>query len=380
MALATAAPTLGALNPAYRERIYNYIDYCRKNDIRCAETITDAKGHRKLRPNEQDDPDFYVHVVDRNKDGVFISGAKMHITGAAVVHDLVVLPTKTMRPGEEDYAIACAVPANAPGVTIVNTTYAPRGEDLRHYPVSGRRTTPEGFIIFDRVFVPNERVFLDGEVAQSAVLAHALGLWERGSGVARESKAGDRLVGMAALLADANGTTKKPHVQDMLAELIMYATTSKALADAAVVHGTTNEDGSFAPSELHVSTHKYYRVSQHGHMIDLLHEIAGPLTVAAPTMGDLEDPAVGALLDEMLGTPGFTAEQRLRLFHFLRDTTADTFGGWATAAGNLSGGGQRSQQIVALRHYDMDRARAIAAASIGLHGEPNIDDIGVTGI
>jgi 4-hydroxybutyryl-CoA dehydratase/vinylacetyl-CoA-Delta-isomerase len=64
----------------------------------------------------------------------------------------------------------------------------------------------------------------------------------------------------------------------------------------------------------------------------------------------------------------------------LRDTTADTFGAWATAAGNLSGGGQRSQQLVAMKHFDLEKAKAIAAESIGLNGEPVIDDIGVTGI
>ena len=87
-----------------------------------------------------------------------IRGAKLHITAASLGHDLMTIPTKAMKAGEEDYSIAAMVPVNAPGVKIINTTYHPRHEDTRDFPLSGRRSTPEGFVIFDDVFVPNERV------------------------------------------------------------------------------------------------------------------------------------------------------------------------------------------------------------------------------
>src|SRR5690606_13431577 len=152
-------------------------------------------------------------------EGVYITGCKMHISAASIEHELVILPTKAMRPGEDDYAIACAVPVNAPGVSIIDTSYAPYGTelDLRDFPVSGKRSCPEGFVIFDNVFVPNERIFLDGEVSHAATLAHALGLWERAAGIAHAGDAADRYVGMAALLAEANGIENEPHIKDKLA-------------------------------------------------------------------------------------------------------------------------------------------------------------------
>ena len=72
------------------ERMYRY---CRDNDLRGAEVITDPKGDRKRRAHEQDDPDLYVRIVDRNKDGIVVRGAKLHITAASLVHELVVMPT-----------------------------------------------------------------------------------------------------------------------------------------------------------------------------------------------------------------------------------------------------------------------------------------------
>lgn len=366
LALTSAAARLGQLNPAYKERIHAYVDYCRENDLRCAEVITDAKGHRKKRPNKQSDPDFYVHVVDRNSEGVFITGAKMHISASSIEHELVIMPTKAMYPGEEEYAIACAVPVNARGVSIIDMTYAPRSEDVRHYPVSGKVNCPEGFVIFDNVFVPYERVFLDGEVQHAATLAHSLGLWERAAGLGDAGAAADREVGMAALLAEANGVADHPRIKDQLAQLVVYATMCRAAGEAAMVNATRTEDGNMLPSPLFVSALKYFKSEFRAKLLDIQHDIAGDQLVNAPTVGDFEHPDLHEAMQEAFAAPGFTAEDRLRLFHYVRDTTADAYGGWAFVTGQLAGGGQHAQRIVTMRQYDMERAKALARRAVGI--------------
>jgi 4-hydroxybutyryl-CoA dehydratase/vinylacetyl-CoA-Delta-isomerase len=366
LALTSAAAKLGEVNPAYSERIYAYVEYCKKHDLRCAEVITDSKGHRKKRPNKQSDPDFYVHVVDRNADGVFITGAKMHISASSIEHELVIMPTKAMYPGEEDYAIACAVPVNARGVSIIDMTYAPRAEDVRHYPVSGKVNCPEGFVIFDNVFVPNERVFLDGETAHAATLAHSLGLWERAAGLGDAGESADREVGMAALLADANGMGEDPRIKDQLASLVVYATMCRAAGEAAMVNATKTEDGNMLPSPLFVSALKYFKSEFRARLLDIQHDIAGDLLVNAPTVGDFDHPDLHAALGEAFAVPGFTAEDRLRLFHYVRDTTADAYGGWAFVTGQLAGGGQHAQRIVTMRQYNMEHAKKIARRAVGI--------------
>ncbi|MEZ5216541.1 MAG: 4-hydroxyphenylacetate 3-hydroxylase N-terminal domain-containing protein [Ilumatobacteraceae bacterium] len=44
----------------YADRALAYFDDARERDIRCVQTITDAKGHRALSPSQQDDPDLYA--------------------------------------------------------------------------------------------------------------------------------------------------------------------------------------------------------------------------------------------------------------------------------------------------------------------------------
>ena len=234
MTLLTAAPRLSGIDPVYKHRLAAYVDDATRCDIRIAECITDAKGNRTLPPSQQHDPDVYVRVVDRRSDGVVIRGAKLHISAASLVHDLMVMPTKAMKPGEEDYSIACAVPVSSPGVCIINTSFHPRVDDTRHYPVSSRLSMPDGFVVFDDVFVPHDRVFLDGETADATVFAHALGLWERLGGLTAMVTQADQLVGLAQLIAEANGLARVPHVRDKIDEMLIHATLLRAGLEAAL--------------------------------------------------------------------------------------------------------------------------------------------------
>jgi 4-hydroxybutyryl-CoA dehydratase / vinylacetyl-CoA-Delta-isomerase len=367
MTLLTAAPRMSGVDPIYRERLTAYVDDATRRDIRIAECITDAKGDRTVPPSQQDDPDAYVRVVERRREGVVIRGAKLHISAASLVHDLMVMPTKAMKPGEEDYAITCAVPVNSPGVRIINTTYHPRSDDVRHFPVSSQRSMPDGFVVFDDVFVPDERVFLDGETANATVFAHALGLWERLGGVTAMVTQADQLVGLAQLIAEANGLARVPHVRDKVDEMLIHATLLRAGLEAALANAHCTPEGYFYPDELYTNVAKYQGAAQFHLMVRHLHDIAGGAVLTSPTMGDLEHPDTGPYVEKyMQGAAGAPAEHRMRLFHAIRDLTADSFGGWHLVTNLQSGGGLFAQRIVARKHYDMERAKDLGRAAAGL--------------
>ena len=106
MALLQVKDRLSAINARFAHNIERMYLYARDHDLRAAEIITDAKDDRSKKAHEQADPDMYVRIVERRNDGIVVRGAKLHITGAALVHELVVMPTKSMRPEEADYAVA----------------------------------------------------------------------------------------------------------------------------------------------------------------------------------------------------------------------------------------------------------------------------------
>ena len=203
--LTSAAPKVGETRPEYVERMYAFQDFVLKEDMRITQCITDAKGNRSSSPGKQDDKDSYVHVVDRSPDGVVIRGAKLHITGASFGHELMTIPTKAMKAGEEDYAIACVVPVNAPGVKIIDTTPAPPGDEIRRLPGVRQARDARGVrdlrrrVRPERARLPGRRGRLRGDVR---ALARAVGAarWHRVHGRRR-----DVLVGLAQLIAEANG-------------------------------------------------------------------------------------------------------------------------------------------------------------------------------
>jgi 4-hydroxybutyryl-CoA dehydratase / vinylacetyl-CoA-Delta-isomerase len=350
-------------------RINAYVEQARRRDLRLVECITDAKGNRSLSPSKQEDSDSYVRVVERRSDGVVIRGAKLHISAAAFAHDLMVMPTKTMKPGEEDYSIACAVPVNSPGVYITNTTYHPVGRDPRDFPVSSRMSIPDSMCIFDDVFVPNELVFLDGQTEQAAVFAHSLGLWERLGGVSFMVIQADELVGLAQLIAEANGTAKIAHVREKIDEMMIHATLLRAGLEAALLHAHSTPDGFYYPDDMYTNVTKYQGATMFGLMVRHLHDIAGGAVVTAPSMLDFDNPDLHDFLQKYMATDStVTGEYRTKLFHAIRDTTADSYGGWHLVTNLQSGGGLFAQRLVTRRNYDLDNAKRLARKAAGLGG------------
>jgi 4-hydroxybutyryl-CoA dehydratase/vinylacetyl-CoA-Delta-isomerase len=369
LGLLTAAPALVSCNSEYGERIKQFLEHCRRDDIRLAEAITDTKGNRVKRAREQAHADHYVRITRRTSEGVFVSGAKLHVTAAAIVQEIFVMPTKRFHPGEEDYAVSFAVPVATDGITIVNATYRPRSSarDNRDYPVSGRIGLPEAMVIFDDVFVPYERVFLDGHVTVSGTMAHSLGVWERMAGLAYMVKEAEELVGLAELIAEANGLAGVQHIRDKITGMSMYATVLSATLIAAVEESKTNDDGLVYPSELYSNVGKYLGAEQYHNVVRDLVDIAGGSVVTVPSMAEFDNPEVADYMEKYWSTStgaDANARYRAQLFHAIRDVTSDAFGGWRQVSNVLSGGGLRAQRLVARKHFDMDRAKERALALI----------------
>ena len=125
--------------------------------------MTDAKGDRSLRPAEQKDPDQYLHVVEERKDGIVVRGAKLHQTGAINSHEIIVMPTRTMKEDEKDYAISFALPSDTSGIIYIYGRQSCDTRKLESPTIDVGNTQYGGqecIVVFDDVFVPWERVFM----------------------------------------------------------------------------------------------------------------------------------------------------------------------------------------------------------------------------
>lgn len=368
MALMSVKDQVAEVSPLYAENIARMYRYCRDNDLRGAEVITDPKGDRKRRAHEQDDPDLYVRIVERRNDGIVVRGAKLHISAASLVHELVVMPTKGMRQDEADYAVSFSIPVNTPGVKIINRSFAPPGElNAFDYPASAHHNCPEGFVVFDDVFVPWERVFLAGESRLASRLAQSLGLWERTGGVIEAVRQSRLFVGLAQLVSEMQGKDEDPVVQSTIAELIAYAEMLRMSLDFACRNFETTASGMVHPNILAINTAKYYYASKFHEMVRNLHDLGGGLILTLPSEADLRHPESGPYMRKYLSTkPNVKVEDRMRVYNLIRDLTADAYGGWNLVVALQAGGGLTAQRTMMNRTYDMAAARSLALAMAGV--------------
>ncbi len=366
MALMSVKDQVAQVNPKYAENIERMYRYCRDNDLRAAEVITDPKGDRKRRAHEQDDPDLYVRIVERNDQGIVVRGAKLHITAASLVHELVVMPTKGMRQDETDYAVSFSIPVNTKGVTIINRSFAPAELNAFDYPASSHHSMPEGFVVFDDVFVPWDRVFLAGEVQLASKLAQSLGLWERTGGVVEAVRMSELFVGLGQLVSEMQGKDQDPMVQASIAELITYAETLRMGLDYACRHYEQTPSGMVFPNMLAINVAKYYYAANYHQTVRYLHDLGGGLVLTLPLESDLRNPESGKYIRKYLHTKkDVDVEQRMRVYNLIRDLTADAYGGWQFVVALQAGGGLPAQRIMMNRTYDLGRARKRALAAAG---------------
>jgi 4-hydroxybutyryl-CoA dehydratase/vinylacetyl-CoA-Delta-isomerase len=368
MALLNVVDDVKQVSPRYAENIVSVYEHARSRDLRAAEVITDAKGDRSRRAHEQDDPDLYVRIVDRKSDGIVVRGAKLHITGASLVHEQVVMPTKAMRPEEADYAVSFSIPTNTSGVKIINRSFAEETPvDPFDYPFSARASMPEGFVVFDDVFVPWERVFLAGETHLAGHFARALGLWERTLGLAEAVEHAEIIVGLAALVTEQQGKERKPDVQNTLAELIAYAELLRMSLDYAVRNFERTPSGMVTPNVLAVNVAKYHYAAHFHDMVRNLQDVSGGLVLTLPKKADLDHPVAGPLLRKYLHTrDGVAIEDRMRVFNGIRDLTADSYGGWQQVVALQAGGGLLAQRVMMNRTFDVEAAKIKALRAVGV--------------
>jgi 4-hydroxybutyryl-CoA dehydratase / vinylacetyl-CoA-Delta-isomerase len=135
----------------YHQRFLNYLHRVQDEDLTLGIAMTDAKGDRSKRPGAQENPDVYVHIKERRPDGIVIRGTKAIVTGAPYMHEFLVMPCRTHTKEDAHFAVCCAVPVDAPGVTIVARPAGRPGEAAAKF--SSKFGQSVGVVLLRRVAI-----------------------------------------------------------------------------------------------------------------------------------------------------------------------------------------------------------------------------------
>ncbi|WP_449283881.1 4-hydroxyphenylacetate 3-monooxygenase, oxygenase component [Leucobacter sp.] len=332
-ALSSARSFFAQADPVFGERVERYAEYVRENDLLTAHALLAPQTNRADAAGENaGDPRIAARIVEEREDGIVVRGARMLATNAPIADELLVFPSTVLRGGPQDapYSYAFAVPTDAPGLKLYCRTPLATGAGALDEPLAGRFEELDAFVVFDDVFVPNERVFLLGNprlrnewysgTGAGALMTHQV--------VCRTLAKTEFYLALAAEVADAIGIEQYQHIQEDLGELITYVEIERALLRAAEADGSVGEDGVFLPrwGTLNAARNWYPKsVSQR--LPEIIRKFSASGLMALPGERDLENPREREDLDRYLQGARIDAEARVRLFKLALDASVSGFAG-----------------------------------------------------
>jgi 4-hydroxybutyryl-CoA dehydratase / vinylacetyl-CoA-Delta-isomerase len=362
------------LGTRYHERFRRFLEHVQENDLVADGAMTDPKGDRRARPAQQADLDLFMRIVERKPAGIVVRGAKLHQTGALNSHEIIVMPTQALQEGEQDYAVAFAIPADTEGVLMIcgrqpsDTRRLEGGSlDVGNREFGGH----EAVIILEDVFVPWERVFMAGEWRFSGLLVERFAGYHRQSYGGCKVGVGDVLIGAAQSLARCQGTDAAAHIKDKIVEMIHLNETMYACGIACSSEGKATASGTYLIDPLLANVCKLNVTRFPYEIARLAQDIAGGLLVTLPSESDFLRDETRAYLEKYLrGVDRYTTEDRRRLLRLVENLTLGP-GAAAYLTESMHGAGSpQAQRIMLARLADLEAKVRSARRLAGIQESP----------
>ncbi|HZT08683.1 MAG TPA: 4-hydroxyphenylacetate 3-hydroxylase N-terminal domain-containing protein [Chloroflexota bacterium] len=322
MGLYNASDILGGVDPAYARRVAEYFEYCREQDLCLTHAFGDpprSRGH----PSEDFEP---LHVVERRATGIVIRGVKAVATLAPFANEYVGMtaPRPDLRPEEVLYF---GIPVATPGLRIVCREPF-TNPDKGDHPLSAAFDEMDAWIVFDDVFVPEDRVFfLDRPDLNTQIFAAVPSAWAYYHILIRQAVKAEVLAGICVGMGEYLGTSKEPFMQNAVAELLGYLETLRAFIFAAERQPQFSALGLAVPLPTYTILGRIYAMENHPRMLQLLREVCGPGLLMSPSAADIASPEIGPAVHRYLVGKDDRAPERFRLLKLAWDLTGDSFGG-----------------------------------------------------
>ena len=365
----------------YHDRFKAFIAKMQEANYVIGGAMTDVKGDRSKGPAAQDDPDMFVHIVERRDDGVVIRGAKAHQTGCINSHWALVMPTMRLTEDDRDYAVVCAIPIDDPGLTFIygrqscDTRSMEDGDiDVGNAQYGGQ----EAMIVIEDVFVPNELIFMDGEFEFASDLVERFTSYHRRSYVCKTGL-GDVMIGAAATVADYNGVPNASHIRDKLVEMTHLNETIYSSGIAASHESFETKSGNYQCNDMLANVCKHNVTRFPYELSRLAQDLAGGLMVTAPSEKDLNGEVTGPLLKKFLkGRSDVSAEDRLRIMRLIENMTLGRNAvGYLTESMHGAGSPQ-AQRVQIARQSDLEYKKKLAKNLAGIKEDGAARDIPVS--
>jgi len=303
-----------ALGTDYHERLKKWVLRAEAEGWTVAGALTDAKGNRSLKASQQPDLDSNLRIAEVRENGIVLRGAKLMICGVAASNEILLLPGTTYGEAERDFALACAVPRDAEGLTIVETR---RPSDTREqeegFDIPTETGITQAYLIFEDVFVPKERVFLCKEFDYTVKIIQYFTAIYRACIGACVAGQGDVMIGAGVLMARANGLSARTFSSKFV-EMAINNETTFAMGVGSIALGVLHPSGIWIPDSLTAHANKVHVATLPYETKRLCQEIGGGIveTGCFPSYRDFTDPGYGKLVQKYIKAGSCSPEARAR--------------------------------------------------------------------
>lgn len=353
----------------YHKNFVKFLEMVQEEDLTVDGAMTDPKGDRGKAPHDQDDPDMFVHIVERREDGIVVRGAKAHQTGSINSHWHIIMPTQAMREADADYAVSFACPSDTEGLYMIygrQSCDTRKLEENADIDVGNRKFGgQEALVVFDDVFIPNEYIFMAGEYDFAGMMVERFAGYHRQSYGGCKVGVGDVLIGATALAAEYNGAEKASHIKDKLIEMTHLNETLYCCGIACSSEGTETASGNYLIDLMLANVCKQNVTRFPYEIARLAQDIAGGLMVTLPSEKDINHPIAGAYIKKYFaGTSTTPIENRFKVMRLIENLTMGTAAvGYLTES--LHGAGSpQAQRVVISRQSNMPGKKALAKAIV----------------
>ncbi|RYM06314.1 4-hydroxyphenylacetate 3-monooxygenase, oxygenase component [Sporolactobacillus sp. THM7-7] len=329
-----------------------YYVFCRENDISLTHTFINPQVNRSAVYLEKDSDIIAARMIDKNKTGIVIHGARLLATQGGITDEIMVFPTGGYQ-FDEGYAYAFCIPSNTPGVKFICRESFDDGKGAYDHPLTSRFEEADSIVIFDHVTVPWERVFLHGDTEIAGKLYKESGFIPQQihQVTSKNVVKTEFVLGVLQSMVDAINIGEYHHIQEKISEVIIGLETLKALLVASEVQARVDQWGTMTPDRKPLMAAMNLFPKLYPRFIEIVQLIGASGLVSIPTENDFRS-ANGSDLKRYLQSSDRDGMEKVKLFRLAWDLSLSAFAGRQTLYERFFFGDPPRLSATLFREYD----------------------------
>jgi 4-hydroxyphenylacetate 3-monooxygenase len=362
----------------YARALSEYFEYARDRDLYLTYAIVNPQADRSKSTSEQADQFVAAGVVDEDREGITIKGAKMLATGCPMANEVMIASIQPLKAGEESYSFTAMVPLNAKGLKLLSRkSFEAAAVSQFDNPLSYSFDENDSLLLLDEVKVPWERVFVHNDVEMANAQWHSIPthVYQNYQCQIRLSVKMRFLLGLARQITETNGIIGFPAVRETLGQMAAEASMVEGLVESMEIGGSMYGKY-FVPNNNRLYSANVLTQQLYPKFMHTLRELAGGGMIMLPSsVSDFANPEIARYIQKTQYSPATDSVGRVKLFKLAWDAVGSEFGSRHLQYEMFYSGANMVTRGHSYRAYDWSKAVGLVESFMSGYGLPDSVEI-----